>query len=375
MTHPPRRVVVVGGSLGGLFVATLLHRSGHDVTVVERSRHGLGRRGAGLVGQHDLFDVLSRLGLKNVLRSGVEARERVTLNRRGDALHRDPTRQTQLSWDYLYDGLRALLPSDRYLLASTVTAVTQRDGLPVIHIDGGAEIPCDVVVGADGLNSVVRDAVAPERSANRYVGYVTWRGLVPESALPEPARSDLLERFAFYTASHSHMLGYLVPGVDGQTQPGERRYNWVWYRSLPAADLERLMVECGHPETSGSLAPGDLTPNLRDSLVDAAASGLPRSFAQAVAAEPRPFLQAIFDYVAPRMSTSNVALLGDAAVVVRPHTAMGAAKAAGDAMVLADLLDSDLSVAEALAKYNANRLPVGQAIARYGQQLGDSLPL
>jgi 2-polyprenyl-6-methoxyphenol hydroxylase-like FAD-dependent oxidoreductase len=75
------------------------------------------------------------------------------------------------------------------------------------------------------------------------------------------------------------------------------------------------------------------------------------------------------------MSTSNVALIGDAAVVVRPHTAMGAAKAAGDAMVLADLLDSDLSVAEALAKYNANRLPVGQAIARYGQQLGDSLPL
>ena len=375
MTRSPLRVAVVGGSLGGLFVAALLHRSGHDVTVLERSRQGLSHRGAGLVGQHDLFDILARLGLQDVLRSGVEARERITLNRRGDVLYRDPTRQTQLSWDFIYDGLRALLPSERYLLGSAATTVSQSDGATIVHTANGREMAYDLVVGADGINSVVRDVVAPGHSTNRYVGYVTWRGLVPESALPQPARNDLVERFAFYTASHAHMLGYLVPGEEGQTQPGMRRYNWVWYRSLSAPELERLMVKCGHLATSGSLAPGDLPADLRDSLVQSAASELPRAFAQAVEVEPRPFLQAIFDYVAPRMSTSSVALIGDAAAVVRPHTAMGAAKAAGDAMALADLLNSDLSLAMALTKYNESRLPVSHAIARYGQQLGESLPL
>ncbi|WP_061782085.1 FAD binding domain-containing protein [Microbacterium hominis] len=369
------RVGVIGGSLGGLFTAALLHQAGHDVTVLERSRAGLARRGAGLVGQQDLFDVLARLGLTSVLRSGVEARERITLGRRGDVLHRDPTPQTQLSWDYIYDGLRALIPAGRYRLGSAVTEVRSDGRHATVRIEDGTTIPFDLVVGADGLNSVVRRAVAPERSDNRYVGYLTWRGLVPEAALPERAAETLLERFAFYTAPGAHMLGYLVPGPDGQTAPGRRRYNWVWYRTLPSPELERLMVACGHGAASTSLAPGDLPADLRQSLVAAAAAELPVPFADAVAAEPRPFLQALYDYVAPRMAAPSVALVGDAAVVVRPHTAMGAAKAAGDAMALVDLLGTELSLADALATYDRDRLPVGRAIARYGQELGDSLPL
>lgn len=375
MIITPLRVGIVGGSLGGLFTAALLHQAGHHVTVLERSQVGLARRGAGLVGQQDLFDILARLGLTGVTRSGVEARERVTLDHRGDVLYRDPTPQTQFSWDYLYDGLRSLIPDSRYLLGNAVTAVRSEGREVVVHLEEDREMTFDLVVGADGLNSVVRETVAPGRSANRYVGYVTWRGLVPEDVLPEPAAGVLLERFAFYTATRAHMLGYLVPGGDGQTTRGLRRYNWVWYRSLPVAALERLMVECGRSRTNSSLAPGDLTTDLRESLVQAAVAELPESFAQAVAAEPQPFLQAIYDYVPPRMSTSTVALVGDAAVVVRPHTAMGAAKAAGDAMALADLLNRGLSVTDALAEYNQDRLPVGRSIARCGQQLGDSLPL
>jgi len=375
MTVTALRVGVVGGSLGGLFTAALLHQAGHDVTVLERSRAGLARRGAGLVGQQDLFDVLARLGLTAVLRSGVEARERITLDRRGDVRHRDPTPQTQLSWDYICDGLRSLLPADRYRLGSAVTQVRSDGRHATVRIEDGTTIPFDLVVGADGLNSVVRRAVAPVRSDNRYVGYATWRGLVPESALPEGAAHVLLERFAFYTAPGAHMLGYLVPGPDGQTARGLRRYNWVWYRPLPLPDLERLMIACGHTATSSSLAPGELPAELRESLVSAAAAELPPPFADAVVAEPRPFLQALYDYVAPQMSAPSLALVGDAAVVVRPHTAMGAAKAAGDAMALVDLLRTELSLPDALATYDRDRLPVGRSIARYGQQLGDSLPL
>ena len=375
MTNDSLRIGVIGGSLGGLFAAALLTRAGHDVTVLERSAVGLARRGAGLVGQQELFDILARLGLTGVTRSGVIAHERITLDRRGEVVYRDPSPQTQFSWDYLYEGLLSVIPPERYLLDRAVVRVDDRGSEAVVVMEEGRTETFDLVIGADGLNSVARSAVAPERAANHYVGYVTWRGLVPEAALPTAAAHTLLERFAFFTGPHSHMLGYLVPGPDGQTARGERRYNWVWYRSLVLSDLEELMASCGRPAGSGSLAPGDLPPDLRETLIRAAASELPAQFAEAVNAEPRPFLQAIYDYVAPVMATDAVALVGDAAVVVRPHTAMGAAKAAGDAMALADLLASEYTVSDALRTYNQDRLPVGRSIARYGQQLGASLPL
>jgi len=364
---------VVGGSIGGLFAAALLSRDGHRVTVLERSRTGLARRGAGLVAQQELFDLLHRVGRDADARIGVVAHERITLDRNGDVVHRDPTPQTQLSWDHLYEVFRALVPLDQYRLGHAVRAVYSTEDRATVEMVNGTEHHFDVVIGADGLNSVTRAAVAPEHQVNSYVGYTTWRGLVPEDAMPTRASNTLLERFGFFTGPRSHMLGYLVPGPGGEIEKGNRRYNWVWYRSLRETELAAIMARSGKPVGSASLAPGDLPDDLRQDLVRAAELELPLVFAQAVAAESQPFLQAIYDYVPPRMTRQRIALLGDAAVVVRPHTAMGAAKAAGDAMVLAEFLDR-LTPEQALARYEDERLPVGRAIAEYGRRLGRSLP-
>lgn len=365
---------VVGGSIGGLFAAALLTQSGHRVTVLERSRHGLARRGAGLVAQQELLTLLQRVGRADASRVGVVAEERITLGRAGGILSRDPTPQMQLSWDYLYEVLRDLIPADAYRLDHAVRAVRSTDVSAEVELNSGERRFFDLVVGADGLRSVTRRAVVPDDRGNRYVGYVTWRGLIPEQALTGRAAGTLLGRFAFFTAPGAHMLGYLVPGAGGELAPGERRYNWVWYRPLSAADLAGLMDGIGRPVGSLSLAPGELPEALREQLRADARAELPPAFAEAVDAEPQPFLQAIVDYVPSAMARHRVALLGDAAVVVRPHTAMGAAKAAGDALALAALLDR-LPVAEALDRYQAQRLPVGRSIAQYGQRLGDSLPL
>jgi len=364
---------IVGGSIGGLFAAALLTRDGHRVTVLERSRTGLARRGAGLVAQQELFDLLHLVGRDADARVGVVARERITLDRSGEVVHRDPTPQTQLSWDHLYEVFRGLVPADGYLLGEPVRAVTSTDDGATVELADGDRQRFDVVVGADGLNSVTRASVAPEHHANSYVGYATWRGLVAEDALPRLARDTLLDRFGFFTGPRSHMLGYLVPGAGGEIDRGDRRYNWVWYRSLRQRELEAIMTRSGKPSSSVSLAPGELPADLRGDLVAAAGLELPPAFAQAVEVESAPFLQAIFDYVPPRMSQQRVALLGDAAVVVRPHTAMGAAKAAGDAIVLAELLLQHPPT-RALALYNERRLPVGRAISDYGRRLGLSLP-
>ena len=364
---------VVGGSIGGLFAATLLHRAGHRVTVFERSVHGLARRGAGLVAQQELFDLLHAVGRDDAARVGVVAHERITLARDGRVVYRDPSPQTQLSWDYLYEVLRSLLPADGYRLASPVRSVDSTEDHAVLQFDDGRRERFDLVIGADGLNSVARTAVAPEHHDNTYVGYVTWRGLIPEGSLPPDAADPLLDRFAFFNGPTSHMLGYLVPGPTGEVARGSRRYNWVWYRPLTTEQLSALMVRCGRSPDGVSLAPGDLPTELRDRFVADAVDELPRPFAAAVEAESRPFLQAIFDFVPPRMARGRVALLGDAAVMVRPHTAMGAAKAAGDALTLAALL-GELPLRDALTRYDRERLPVGRAISDYGRRLAASLP-
>jgi 2-polyprenyl-6-methoxyphenol hydroxylase-like FAD-dependent oxidoreductase len=77
------RIAVAGGSLGGLFAAILLRQDGHEVRVFERSPHGLGGRGAGLVPQREVFDVLRLIGAEAALQIGVVARDRIFLDADG----------------------------------------------------------------------------------------------------------------------------------------------------------------------------------------------------------------------------------------------------------------------------------------------------
>jgi 2-polyprenyl-6-methoxyphenol hydroxylase-like FAD-dependent oxidoreductase len=106
----------------------------------------------------------------------------------------------------------------------------------------------------------------------------------------------------------------------------------------------------------------------RRELHESAASQLPAVCAQLVEREPNPFVQAIFDFEAPSMVKDRIALLGDAAFIVRPHTAMGVSKAAGDAMTLRDCLAQALEIPEALMRrYDNLRRRTGHEIASYGR--------
>jgi 2-polyprenyl-6-methoxyphenol hydroxylase-like FAD-dependent oxidoreductase len=367
------RVRIVGGSLAGLFVATLLKREGHDVRIYERSVGGLDGRGAGLLGKKETFAILRAAGCEHVARVGVVARESVTFNETGAVVDRSMAPQSQLSWDYLYRTFRAFIADDDYVLGRHVDGVRQEDHAAYLSFKDGEEEPADIVIGADGTASVVRNAVNSRPSPSIYAGYVGWRGLLPETALPPQAAADLLDRFAFHQLSGSHVLGFLVAGPHAETIPGSRRYNWVWYRPA-AGEKARAAVftdSAGrvHPY---SLPPGSVPRAARAVTIADAARLLPTSLAAAVAATEQPFVQGVFDYETPLMANGRMVLIGDAAFVARPHTAMGVAKAAGDAMALVAHL-SRRPVVEALRAFHEERRPVGASIVAYGRRLGGML--
>jgi 2-polyprenyl-6-methoxyphenol hydroxylase-like FAD-dependent oxidoreductase len=367
------RVRIVGGSLAGLFVATLLKRDGHDVRIYERSVGGLDGRGAGLLGKKETFAILRTAGCEHVARVGVTARERLTFDDAGVAIVRAMAPQSQLSWDYLYRTFRAFMNGDDYVLGRHVVGARQDGQAAFLSFEDGSEEPADIVIGADGNASVVRSAVNGVPSPSIYAGYVGWRGLLPEVDLPPSAAAQLIDRFTYHQMPGSHFLGFLVAGAHAETMPGSRRYNWVWYRQAASEkQFAAVLTDSTGLVHPYSLPPGSVSPGAQSEMVADATSLLPASLAEAVRAAERPFVQGVFDYETAKMTSGRMVLIGDAAFVARPHTAMGVAKAAGDAMALVAHL-SRLPVVEALDAFNEERLPVGISIVANGKRLGEAL--
>ena len=90
------------------------------------------------------------------------------------------------------------------------------------------------------------------------------------------------------------------------------------------------------------------------------------------AATPEPFVQAILDLGVPQMTFGRVALVGDAAFIPRPHTAASTAKAAANAISLAEMLVKyNHNVNKALPAWQPSQLAYGRQLMASGKQMGN----
>lgn len=369
--RPSRRALIAGGSLGGLFAANLLLRAGWDVHVFEHSREDLVGRGAGIITHPELFECLARIGIPLDESFGVDIPERVAFDRSGKVIGMLALPQCLTTWGRLYELLRGAFPAERYHFGHSLARIEQTaDRVTAIFANGGSA-EGDLLVAADGIRSTVRAQLLPE-ARPRYAGYVAWRGLADERALDQAVHRDLFPRFGFSIAEHEHMLGYPVAGFTRSTRPGERCYNFVWYR--PASETQGLPDICtdvhGHRHDM-SVPPPLIRPEVATAVRRAADDLLSPQFAAVVRNTAQPFFQAIFDLESGHMAFGRVALLGDAAFVARPHCGMGVTKAAGDAMTLvSELAASDDDVPAALQAYESARRPFGAAVVAHGRELG-----
>ena len=367
-----RRAIVIGGSMSGLLSGLLLRRAGWDVDIYERVESELSGRGAGIVAQAELIERLRRLGLET-RDLGVRITTRKILDIQGRVTSEYDCPQVLTAWERLYRLLRDAFPAERYHRGRGLSGFTQGAGKVSAHFSDGESIDADVLVGADGLRSTVRQQAAPE-VAPLYAGYSAWRALIAESAFPPDVHRDLFEYMTFTLPPGEQFLGYPVAGPDNDLRPGHRRYNVVWYR--PADEKTKLQWlltdETGHTH-SISIPP----PLIRREVVAEMRADAERlvgpQFRQVARMMEEPILQPIYDLESPHMAFGRVAIVGDAAFVARPHVAAGVSKAADDAAALVDALDADDAegdVAHALKRFEAARLRENFRIIERARHLG-----
>ncbi|HEY9609242.1 hypothetical protein, partial [Allocoleopsis sp.] len=339
--------------------------------IYERSSHSLDSRGGGIVLQPDVIEAFQRAGIPDDS-LGVVAHERYYLNRDGKIAQRMPMRQTLTSWNLLYGSMRRHFPAEHYHTGKLLTDIQQTDKQVTAMFADGTSATGDLLIGADGPNSTVRQLFLPNYRYH-YAGYVGYRGLVNEPDLDPETAALLTERFVFFQFPNSHILQYVIPGENESLLPGERRFNWVWYVNYDeVTELPRVLTDKNDRQRDYSIPPGLLAPAIEQEMRTYADTVLTPPFQKLVAATIEPFVQAILDLAVPQMMFGRVALVGDAAFIPRPHTAASTSKAAANAIALADaLVAHHHNVPQALDAWEPEQLAYGLELMKHGQSLGD----
>jgi len=362
------RALVIGGSMSGLLAGIMLHRRGWDVDICERAEGELAGRGAGIVAQPELIAHMTALGL-DTRALGVAITTRQILDRAGRVTAALECHQVVTAWERVYRLLRDNFPHDRYHRGCGLGDIAQSGEGVRARFSDGKTIEADVLIGADGLRSTVRQLCRPE-VVPLYAGYVAWRALIPKSAIPPDLRRELFAMMTFCLPPGEQFLGYPVAGPDNELRDGQRRYNAVWYRPADeVTELPALLTDSDGVTHSISIPPPRLRGEPIAAMHIAAESLLAPQCRALVRLFEEPILQPIYDLETPRLAFGRIALIGDAACVARPHVGAGVAKAAEDAAAIADALDGN-DVEAGLRRFEAQRLPENKKIVARARHLG-----
>ena len=340
------RVLIVGAGIGGLTAAIALRQVGIDAVVLEQASE-LREVGAGISLWPNAIKALRRLGVGEAIESaGATVTDGDIRDWRGALLHGSSADQLEARFGAplimihraaLHTTLKEALADEAVRLDTKCVGLDQNGDGVRVRLAGGASEKSDVVIGADGLNSVVRARTRadgpPERSGVR-----AWRAVV-----------SLDERLAKQLVVGEFWGQGSLFGV--QRLPGNAVY---WYAAT--------RVDEGNPTSSGT-EKGDLLH--RFGAWHAPIPGL-------IKATPDQALLShdLCDRPAPQgLAFGRVALLGDAAHPMLPSLGQGACQAIEDGAALADALAATTDPELGLRAYSQRRLSSAAAAVTQSRRM------
>lgn len=341
MNNRESTAVVIGGGIGGLAAAAFLDRVGLKVSVFEQAPE-LSEVGAGLVVAPNAARLLRELGVIDTfleravkLEVGWEFRRWAD----GEVLSAENLRDVceTLYGEATYtahradllEALRSAVPSSSIRLGKRCTEVVIQDDRSLVRFADGTSVTADLVVGADGVHSVVRGAVTAP-SEPTYSGMCAFRALVPAQLAPQFARRPAQ---TLWIGPDHHLVHYPISGGE-------------WVNLVAFAPAGEFAVESWSSMASVAEFLAEFEgwdPRLVDLI---RVAGTPGRWALL---DRRPL---------SRWSHRTVTLLGDAAHPMFPFYAQGAAQSIEDAAVLARCITSTShDMPAALGLYERLRIP------------------
>ncbi|MBM9400279.1 FAD-dependent monooxygenase [Gluconacetobacter azotocaptans] len=333
------RVGIIGGGIGGAALALALLQQGIDAHLFERAP-AFGEVGAGIQVTPNAVKIIRAMGLMEALRT-ISFTPQALVGRNWKTaremwrtpLAEDCPRLYGAPFFHVHRAdLHALfarrIPAERVTFARACSSVARTPSGAVASFADGGTFEADLIVGADGIHSVVRASLFGTAPA-RFTGNMCYRAVVPYDKQPlEYVSPDS----SFWLGPQAHVVTYYVRGGR-------------------AVNIVAVTETASWVEESWNV------PSSREELLDAFTGwhpNLQRLFGQA----DNVFKWGLFDRdPMPRWSDGAITLLGDAAHPMLPFLSQGAGMAIEDAFVLASCLAAGPDVAGALSAYEARRLP------------------
>lgn len=350
MAVPAQHVLIIGGGFSGMSAAIELRKSGVDVDLVEIDA-GWRSYGAGISLGGATLRAFAQLGILDAFLAHGSATDGVDICLpHGQKVASLPT--PRLAGPDVPGGGGIMRPVLARILAEatrasgadvrlgcTFTGIEQdADGVDVSFTDGQRR-RYDLVIGADGLYSKVRDAVFPGAPKPRYTGQAVWRAVLRTP--PE------------ITTATMWMGPRIKPGVNPVSK--SRMY---------------LFVTEPRP-TNAHVDPSTFPTHLRSLLAD-----FPAPTVQAIRDRIGPDSEIVFrpleEMLMPRpWSSGRVVLIGDTVHTTTPHLASGACIGIEDALVLADELALHAELPAALAAFEQRRWERCRMVVENSARLGE----